>query len=179
MKTRHFFEYLPKRYDIRSERDQQVRNLVYGFKSGKSAACTFAAQAVSNFFVRSYGDRCNEYTLVCVPSSSNSAYRRRFSRFAAMVSDLCGVADAMTYVTIIGEKQPLHTSSCHFVCEDNYEVRVSADYFRGRKVIIFDDLITTGRTARTFAAQLTAAGAEVIGGLFLAETFKVKKGGQL
>lgn len=85
----------------------------------------------------------------------------------------------MTYVTIIGEKQPLHTSAFHFVCEDNYEVRVSADYFRGRKVIVFDDLITTGRTARKFAAQLTAAGAEVIGGLFLAETFKVKKGGQL
>lgn len=42
----------------------------------------------------------------------------------------------------------------------------------GKKVVIFDDLITSGRSAEAFRQMLEEAGAEVLGGIFLAETAK-------
>ena len=44
------------------------------------------------------------------------------------------------------------------------------DFFAGKNVILFDDLITTGTTAEEFAEELAAVDANVIGGLFLART---------
>lgn len=79
----------------------------------------------------------------------------------------------MSHVTIRGERQALHRTADHVVREcEGYFVNLDADFFRGRKVIVFDDLITSGKTAENFAQMLTEAGAEVVGGIFLARTAK-------
>lgn len=51
-----------------------------------------------------------------------------------------------------------------------YYVSTDPDFFAGKNVILFDDLITTGATAEEFAAELAAVDANVIGGLFLSRT---------
>ena len=38
------------------------------------------------------------------------------------------------------------------------------------QVVIVDDIMTSGATARSFAEELSAAGATIIGGLFLCRT---------
>lgn len=175
METRHFFDYLPKRYKG-SVQDEKVRNFIYDFKFGKAKAARWAAVAVANFFFRSYGSQCEDYTFVCVPSRDRRTYRRRFAYFANEVEELCGIKNAMEHVIIIGQREALHNTESHFVCESGYDVIIDSDYFKGRKVVIFDDLYTSGESARRFADELTAAGARVVGGLFLAKT--IWKGGR-
>lgn len=51
-----------------------------------------------------------------------------------------------------------------------YGVSTDPDFFNGKNVILFDDLITTGTTAETFAEELEAVGANVLGAMFLART---------
>lgn len=170
MKTRHFFEYLPKRYKARGEQDIKVRNFIYDFKRGQKSAARFAAIEVANFFFRSFGSECEDYTFVCVPSRNNVTYRRRFGYFANEVEELCGCKNAMNHVIIVGERDALHNSVTHCVCESGYDYIIDLEWFRGRKVIVVDDLITSGATADTFAAELSAAGATIVGGLFLART---------
>lgn len=63
------------------------------------------------------------------------------------------------------------TDDVHIVSESyGYHVSTDPDFFAGKNVILFDDLITTGATAEEFAAELAAVDANVIGGLFLART---------
>ena len=176
MEKRNFLEYLPKRFKARNEQDEKVRRFIYDFKCGRAKAARWAAVAVANYFFNCFGSQCEEYTIVCVPSRSLSTYRRRFSYFAKEVSELCGIQNAMEHVIIIGERQALHNSKSHCVCEDGYDVIIDTDYFKGRKVIVFDDLYTSGASATRFADELTAAGAQVVSGLFLAKT--IWKGGQ-
>lgn len=173
MKTFSFYEYLPKRYAERSVLDAQVRNLVFRFKDGDKEAAAHAAECVARLLVRWYQLKCKEYTLVCVPSSSMATYKRRFSYFSAIVARRCRQESAMSHINIIGERQALHRTADHVVREcEGYYVNIDSDFFRGRKVIVFDDLITSGKSAEHFSQMLSEAGAEVVGGLFLARTTK-------
>lgn len=171
MKTRHFYDYYPQRLAQTSESVSDVRNLIYKFKDGDKQAAIHAARLMAELLWHWYSHHCREYVIVCVPSSSMAEYRKRFSYFSAIVADRCGQDNAMPHVHIFGKRDALHRSIGHVVREaDGYSVSVDADFFRGRKVIVFDDLITTGTTAENFSEQLRAVGADVRGGLFLART---------
>lgn len=43
-------------------------------------------------------------------------------------------------------------------------------FFKGKKVLVFDDIITTGGSYALFAEEVEKHGAQVVGGLFLART---------
>lgn len=76
MKKINFYEYLPQRYAATSEQIVKVRNLIYNFKSGRKEAANFAADLIVRALWNWYGHKCNEYTIVCVPASSNAEYRQ-------------------------------------------------------------------------------------------------------
>ena len=82
----------------------------------------------------------------------------------------------MDHVIIVGEREALHNNTNHCVCESGYDVILDFEWFKGRKVIIFDDIYTSGETANRFADELRQSGANIIGGLFLAKT--IWKGGR-
>lgn len=170
MQTRHFWEYLPQRFKPRSEMDVLVRNFIYDFKRGRRKAARRAAVEVANFFFHNWGSQCEEYTFVCIPARNNATYRNRFSYFSEEVEELCGCKSAMDHVMIIGERQARHNSYNHCVCESGYDFLLDIEWFKGRKVVIVDDIMTSGATARSFAEELSAAGATIIGGLFLCRT---------
>lgn len=173
MKTFNFYNYLPQRYAAIESDTEKVRNLVYNFKDGQKSAAIFVASQVVSLLWKWYGCGCKDITIVCCPSSSASQYKKRFSYFSAVVANHCMAANAMKHVEIIGKREALHRTADHVVRDNaNYRINLDAEFFKGRNVIIFDDLITSGATSENFAAQLTAAGANVLGGLFLARTMK-------
>lgn len=45
--------------------------------------------------------------------------------------------------------------------EDVFKVSVDADFFKGKNVILFDDLLTSGKTIEEFKEKIEAAGAYV------------------
>ena len=145
MNTFNFYDYLPQRYVAIKSDTEEIRNLVYNFKAGQKAAAIFVASQVSSLLWKWYGMECKNITVVCCPSSSLSQYKKRFSYFSAVVSNRCMVDNAMKHVDIIGEREPLHRSVGHVVRDnDNYRINLDAEFFNGRNVIIFDDLITSG-----------------------------------
>ena len=48
-------------------------------------------------------------------------------------------------------------------------------FFKGKQVLIFDDIITTGGSYAIFAEEVEKHGAHVVGGLFLARTHYIYK----
>ena len=49
-------------------------------------------------------------------------------------------------------------------------VNIDAEYFRGKKVLVIDDIYTTGRSSDAFISAIEATGAHVRMAMFLAKT---------
>lgn len=169
MKTFNYYEYNSKRFD-RSAKAEQVRNFIFAFKDGKKWATDYAADMVAKSFSQTYGDKAGDFVLVCAPAANSKKYTKRFSRFASKVSQGAKVQNGNDHLFIYGERTAKHNSVNHVSESFGYRVALDREYFKGKKVIIFDDVITSGATAQEFASLLAECGAEVMGAMFLART---------
>jgi predicted amidophosphoribosyltransferase len=52
-------------------------------------------------------------------------------------------------------------------------INFDKEFFKDKKVLVFDDVITRGYSYARFACHLESFGASVIGGMFLAKTLFV------
>ena len=168
----NFGVYVPKAYrELATEEEKIFSEWVINFKDGQKAQLKEGAQMVISKLRQWYGDKARELVVVPVPCSSMAQYRFRFSYFCVVVANTLGQATPMQHVTILGKRTAAHRNPAHtIVKDDNYEVQVDGDFFKGKKVVIVDDIISSGRTADDFAKKLEDAGAEVKGGIFFAKT---------
>ena len=168
----NFGVYIPKAYrELATEEERSFSEWVINFKDGQKAQLKEGAQMVISKLRQWYGDKARELVVVPVPCSSMAQYRFRFSYFCVVVANTLGQANPMQHVTILGKRTAAHRNPAHTVVkDDNYEVQVDGDFFNGKKVVIVDDIVSSGRTADDFAKMLEEAGAEVKGGIFFAKT---------
>ena len=168
----NFGVYIPKAYrELATEEERSFSEWVINFKDGQKAQLKEGAQMVISKLRQWYGDKARELVCVPVPCSSMAQYRFRFSYFCVVVANTLGQANPMQHVTILGKRSAAHRNPAHtIVKDDNYEVQVDGEFFKGKKVVIVDDIISSGRTADDFAKILEDAGAEVKGGIFFAKT---------
>ena len=54
--------------------------------------------------------------------------------------------------------------------ESVHIIKFNRDFFNGKKVLLFDDIITRGFSYARFACEIENFGAEVLGGYFLGRT---------
>ena len=168
----NFGVYIPKAYrELATEEERSFSEWVINFKDGQKAQLKEGAQMVISKLRQWYGDKAKDLVVVPVPCSSMAQYRFRFSDFCVIVANTLGQANPMQHVTILGKRTAAHRNPAHTVVkDDNYEVQVDGDFFNGKKVVIVDDIVSSGRTADDFAKMLEEAGAEVKGGIFFAKT---------
>ena len=168
----NFGTYVPKAFrELATEEERNFSEWVINFKDGQKAQLKEGAQMVISKLRQWYGDKAKDLVVVPVPCSSMAQYRFRFSYFCVVVANTLGQANPMQHVTILGKRTAAHRNPAHTVVkDDNYEVQVDGDFFNGKKVVIVDDIVSSGRTADDFAKMLEEAGAEVKGGIFFAKT---------
>ena len=165
----YLYRYLPTKYKAEAtERDWQVRRLVWDFKEGKRSIGV--AQVVAQRLVKMFGASVTEITLVCVPASSAEKNERRYKTFASEVARLTGCANGYEAVQVEGERLAIHENRHAKHLQSTQVISFDEDYFAGRKVVVFDDILTLGHTYARFACAIEALGANVIGGLFLGRT---------
>lgn len=163
--------YIPQNYLDRADVDDAYMHfLVLDFKDGKNYAQEWAAKVVGKAL--SQRDR-SDVVFMCIPASTHFQYVRRYERFSEMVCEICGCVNGFPHIFVSNDRMPSHVSKRERNRLNN--VVMDADFFRGKKVIIFDDIITTGATANKMQEKLRECGANVIGALFLAKTFHPPK----
>ena len=139
----NFFDYLPTKYKA-SSRDWQVRNFVWAFKDGKCAVS--AAQLVAKKIREQFGEE---------------------------VARLSGAVSAYDHIMVEGERLAIHESNSGKHVNNVQIVNFDKEFFKGKKVLVFDDVITRGYSYARFACHLETLGASVLGGMFLARTLFV------
>ena len=146
-----------------------IRKKVWKFKDGDTATSSEVAQWVSSTLDEAMPDLEN-CTFVCIPASTEERTQMRYEQFAAGVCRMTRMANAYKHIKIEGERLAIHE---HKVCKTISKVQVlkfDRRFFNGRKVVIFDDVITKGTSFATMVDYLEELGAKVVGGIFLAAT---------
>ena len=162
--------YTPNRYfGHASFEAQMTHDYILNFKSGRSAAQKRAAREVC--LALSMTDMEN-VVFACVPASCNRTNTRRYRNFAQMVCERTGATNAYGHIIINGKRSKLHRSKAHMVCDAaNEEIHLDPDMFNASaKVLLFDDIVSSGKSMREFARMVEETGAKVIGGIALGHT---------
>ena len=108
----------------------------------------------------------------CIPASCNRTNTLRYRNFSQMVCERTGATNAYGHIIINGKRSKLHRSKAHLVCDAaNEEIHLDPDMFNASaRVLLFDDIVSSGKSMREFAKMVEETGAKVIGGIALGHT---------
>lgn len=163
------FPYVPKRHLQRASFEEMALHyLILGFKDGYNVHTRWAvrqfALALSEMDLR-------DTVIVCIPASTRYAHARRWKRFSSMLCRLTGAIDGFDRVQVSGSRSRAHvTGECELATNIKRYVHIDAGFFKGRRVLVIDDICTSGRSSDAFIAAMQAAGATVTMAMFLAKT---------
>lgn len=158
--------YFPQRYEswLRDDQADFVQD-VYAFKDGKELCEDYFSQAFEVLSVH------ENVTAVFMPCSTSERYYRRFAKIAHYLERHGYAMSGLHLIEIIRNRESKHTAAQRSSVDmANYSMSLA---LQGKKVVIVDDLLTTGSSLAGFARNLERIGAEVIGAVFLARTFQV------
>lgn len=162
------YNYKPMRIKEVTSEDWNVRKMVWAFKDGK--ASEWCAEVVASRLMRVYGSRVKQLVFACIPASSACKNELRYKRFAQRVCELAGCINGYEAITVSGQRLAIHEFREGKRLNDTQIISFDNSFFAGKEVVVFDDIITQGRSYARFACAIEAIGASVVGGIFLGRT---------
>ena len=150
-----------------SNEEWENRDLIVNFKGNSEltteidhqAALQKAIKMVTEMLKDVFGDATRQLTLTCVPASLEVHTKRRFKEFSQQVCEGTGMQNA--YAAF---------SYTHQTDDDGDLVdtlHMDTEFFKDKKVVIFDDIIASGNSVAKFADTLKEQGAEIIAAIAL------------
>ena len=106
-------------------------------------------------------------TFVCIPASSQVKTKARYEEFSNRICGELGMINAYPHITVQNERLERHLGG---TSTDTSQLHFDEDFFKGKYVLLFDDVITRGDSMRTFKWKMEELGARVVGGLSLGKT---------
>lgn len=157
--------------EVRTMLDIKNRRMVKRFKRGDKSTVLKQAENMAEMIKR-LGYDSPDYTLLCVPASSEHKHEKRYKLFSNALCMLTGMTNGYDFVQVHGKRDAIHKSVGRIIRNNDQRICVNECELYGRNVIIFDDVITTGKSFASFALRIEQAGANVVEGVFLGRTRK-------
>jgi predicted amidophosphoribosyltransferase len=168
-------DYVPQKY-LRKAKFETLMDdsFIWNFKDGKAWAVKKAAKMVAEA-LSTYN--MENVVFMCVPAACQRTYVRRCQKFSEKVCERTGATDGFPFINVIGRRAKLHNSRQYVVAvaEEIEQVYIDENAVKGKVIILFDDVITTGKTCDTFKERLESLGATVKLAVFLGKTKNYRK----
>lgn len=173
----YLFYYYPTTCDFEAnEEEWSNRWLIWDFKNtpGKTTeedhheALDKAIPMLKNKLITTFGENNLKYlTLVCIPASSQAKTQARYEEFASRICGETSLINAYPHITVVEEREERHLGGTGM---NTSQLSFDKEFFKGKYVLLFDDVITRGDSMRTFKQKMESLGATVVGGLCLGKT---------
>lgn len=166
LKYKYLVDYYPvNKYDNASEDMWDDRWTVWNFKNtpGKitserhDEALEEIVPRVTGTLNKSFGTLINYLTLVCVPASNSANHIARYEEFSEILCNKTGMDNSFDAIKITEDATPKHLGGT-----GSPVVSYNEDYFNGRFVVLFDDVITSGHSLHRMELTMEAMGATVV-----------------
>mgnify|MGYP003232220703 FL=1 len=128
------------------------------------------AELIAKKIREQFGAECENITLTCIPASSSDKNELRYKNFSEEVARLAGCKNAYQAITVEGGRLAIHEYKGVKTIQNVEIVKFDKPFFKGKKVLVFDDILTQGTSYARFSCALENMGAEVLGGYFLGRT---------
>lgn len=171
------FYYYPTTCEFEAtEEEWYYRRLVWDFKNtpGKTSplahqiALGKAVPLIKNKLLSTFdAESIKRLTLVCIPASSQVKTQARYEEFSSKICGETGMTNAYSHISVVSEREERHLGGTGM---NTGQLSFDEEFFKGKYVLLFDDIITRGDSMRTFKRKMEALGATVIGGLSLGKT---------
>lgn len=163
------YSYIPQRF-LRwaTFEEQDLCRMIIGFKDGRNV---YTRWAVRQFSRALEAEDLTDTVVVCIPASTECAHVRRWKRFSQQLCRQTGAIDGFPYIKVVAGRKRAHTTGEYELATNiKHLLSIDADFFRGKRVLVIDDIYTTGRSSDAFIGAISRTGATVVGAMFLAKT---------
>ena len=152
------------------------RRMVWNFKNNpekvydeeNAKAVEWVVKQAEKIIVTTFGKENAQYiTFVCIPASSQEMTERRYKVFSEKLCKVTGMINAFNHIKVTQAKAEKHNGGTSF-SQDMIEY--DKDFFKNKYVLLFDDVITSGSSMKSFKSKLHELGSTVIGGMSLGRT---------
>lgn len=163
-----FLKYFPTKIKNRGFKEDVMRSLILDFKEGHDVG-NIVSETVSRYMLENYD--CKDIVFACVPASSPKRQEARFKDFSRRVCQKTDAVNGYWHMEVMKERGLSHIDKKRAEeILDGETIWFDNAFWKGKKVLCFDDIITQGLNYARFADKLESMGAQVQGGLFLART---------
>lgn len=185
LKCFSMYNYYPTKceWDANNE-EWGIRNLIWNFKASPTKPMPedhikylhkIAADKVMdkmsiclNIF---FNDDVSKLTLVCIPSSTQSVNNIRYRDFSTMICDKLNMTNGYQHIRVSEDGDAKHIGGIK-----KAQLEIDDDFFREKFVLLFDDVITSGKSIENIKLKMEKAGAFVIGGFSIGKTMHKRQG---
>ena len=112
-----------------------------------------------------FGSYLDLLTLVCIPASSKINNYARYAVFSKRLTRNTNMENAFDHIHFVKEATPKHLGGTGYPI-----LQFDENYFSGRYILLFDDIITKGDSMVRFKRELENLGAIVIAGVSIGKT---------
>ena len=162
----YLMEYLPTRYAATIDQDCDRRE-VYSFKNGYASTNVKRRLAEKVSSITGYNK--SEYVVLFIPASSQSKTDDRYYNVASYIQRETGVTATLSGIIANGTRESACRGGNRW-SDKTHDYTFNSDVFRGKKVILIDDVITSGNSLVNCERALLGRGAKSVVGLFVAKT---------
>ena len=164
-------------------KDVLVRNdrrTIWNFKNdpGRNISSLQHEEALNNVIPQiiqrlndTFGEEYVQFlTLVCLPASTRAKNVARYEEFAKRLCDETGMENGYEHTHVVKDGMSKNDPENHTGRSIQPIIEFDKDFFRGKNVLLFDDVVTKGGTMLRYKDILKDKGATVIGGICLGKT---------
>lgn len=171
----HMLDYYPTTCDFEATEEMwNDRYTVWNFKNDTSKitpawhdrSMNYVAGSVSSKLMEAYkSEQLKRMTLVCIPASTTESNNARYSDFSKILCENTGMVNAFSRINITKDAKPKRLGG-DGVCSLEFD----KDFFKGKYIVLFDDVVTSGNSMLRFKKQLEIFGAKVICAISIGKT---------
>jgi ATP-dependent DNA helicase RecQ len=171
-----YLPYYPTKFEV-SEDLQTIRKVIWNFKDG--AVSKEVAEMLANPFSQDTADCSprNNWWLCVIPASTLIKTQDRFQQFCEEFCRLTGFNNGYNLITNTDDREAKHLEENRNSV--NILEHVAFRDIKGKNIVLFDDVYTTGKSFLNIANKLSQLGATQIKGLFLGKTHWLNDDGSI
>ena len=177
LKYSYLLYYYPTTCEFEAtQKEWDNRYIVWNFKndpgrispSVHAKTLNIVVSMLKNKLTSTFSEESLKYiTLVCIPASSQAKTKARYEEFSSKICEELGMINAYPHINVTEERLERHLGG---TTTDTDKISFDNDFFNGKYVLLFDDVITRGDSMKTFKRKMESLGATVVGGLCLGRT---------
>lgn len=164
----YLYDYVPVSRNIKATTElKKITNLLFRFKEGHALSLSVKLFSMAMSRIYAITNKKENSILIPIPASTRVKHNQRFSTFCYLLSERTGIPNGFNAITIRNDRDELKGLQG---VDKIFNLTFNETVFKGKKVILVDDVLNTGQGFIQLRKKLLEHGAKSVMGIFLVKT---------